>query len=96
MKVADIIKNLNWKTIFENNKQTQNLLDFISGKLSLKDFQNKFNTRSKNKTIIAYLTNNNKKNFIKHSIKIYDLANIGLFKNGDEYDNIREYISSLK
>ena len=96
MTAIDIIKNLNWKTIFESNNQIQNLLDFISRKISLKDFQNKFHSRSKNKKIIICLTKSKEKLFIKHSMKIYNLANIGLFKNGDEYDNIKEYISSLK
>jgi len=96
MKTLDIIKNLDWKTIFKSSDLTQKLFDFSSGQISLKEFKNAFNSKSKNKKIVIYITENNKTAFIKHCRKIYDFANIGLFKNGDEMSIIKQYISSLK
>ena len=96
IKTKDILKQLDWEDIFSNTSQTENLYDFLKNNINLNEFTKGFYSKCKNKKLIK---NNLKSSqisyFKKHAKKIWNLANVQQFSNGDEYQKIEKYINKL-
>lgn len=97
LPTIQILKQLDWEMIFDNTSQYENLYEFLIAKITLEEFCNGFYPKSKNKRLIKNNLNNSQKVrlFKKHAKKIWNLARICQFSNGDEMTNIKEYLNKL-
>ena len=96
MTAKQIIKSLNWDSIFQNTSQTENLYYFLLGICDLKSFVSGFYPRSRNKSLIKNnLTIGKIPHFKFHAKKIYILERVHEFRNGDEQRKIQEYVKNL-
>ena len=96
MKTKQILKQIQWDLIFGNTSQYENLYLFLSGEHGLKEFISGFYIKSKNKKLIENNLTLRKINFFKkHTKKVWNLAKIGQFSDGNEYSNIDQYLKKL-
>lgn len=95
-KTIKILKQLNWDDIFDNSSQYENLYHFLTGYYGLDAFIEGFYAKSKNKRIVKNnLSEKQIPLFKKHAKRIWNMANVQQFHNGEEKDNIQEYLNNL-
>lgn len=81
--------------IFGNTSQYENLHDFLSEEIGLKEFAVGMYPRSKNKKLIAQLKPSGVRDFIKRGKKLWNMSNVQDFPIGNEEDNRTKYIKKL-
>ncbi len=96
MKTKQLLKQIQWDDIFGNTSQYENLYCFLHGDYGIKEFINGFYPKSRNKKLIKNNLTLSKSHFFKkHAKKIWNLAKVQQLRNGDEDDNIIEYLEKL-
>lgn len=96
MNTKQIIKSLDWTSIFGNTSQYENLHEFLSGRITIDEFSSGFYPRSKNKKIVVdNLRSGHIPCFIRHGKKLWNMSNVQRFWDESSEDRIKDYIDKI-
>ena len=95
MTTKQILKQLDWNSIFGNTSQYENLYEFLDGFITLDDFYRGFYPRSKNKSLIKKLTKARVPYFKKICKKMWNVSHVQQFHDGSEGENRQKYLDRL-